>query len=142
MLDIEDFMQQYKRKIPNILLLWYVVIIFIIIILLTTNNTLKYHKYYQTEGVIVDGYLKLYVPLDKLNIIDMANGAYINKEWNGYEIVSIGQDNFELVGKIYKEVFLNIQSDKKYIENNIFKVKFLVEKKTIFEYMIDLFKGE
>lgn len=142
MLDIEDFMQQYKRKIPNILLLWYVVIIFIIIILITINNTLKYNKYYQTEGVIVDSYLKLYVPLDKLNILDIADDVYINGEWNSYKVVSIGKDNFELVGKIYKEVFLNIQNDKKYIENNVFKVKFLVEEKTIFEYIIDLFKGE
>ena len=142
MLDINNYLLKYQRKIPKILFIWFIFFTFIIIVLIIINHCFKFHSYYQVQGVVKNNLLSIYVLVDDLKDITSNHTLYIEKDKYKYTIDSIKEEIVSNNNLFYKEVLLDIDlKDKNFIDNNIVKVKFIVKEMTILEYMIDLIRG-
>lgn len=142
MLDINDCLLRYQRKIPKILLIWLILLSFIIAVLIIINNCFKFNSYYQVQGIVKDNLLSVYVLVDDLKNITGNNTVYIENDKYKYKVASMKEEIISNNTLFYKEVLLHIDlKDKNFIDNNIIKVKFIVKEMTIFEYIIDLIRG-
>lgn len=142
MLDINDYLLRYQRKIPKILLIWLILLSFIIAVLIIINNCFKFNSYYQVQGIVKDNLLSVYVLVDDLKNITGNNTVYIENDKYKYKVASMKEEIISNNTLFYKEVLLHIDlKDKNFIDNNIIKVKFIVKEMTIFEYIIDLIRG-
>ena len=142
MLDINDYLLRYQRKIPKILLIWLILLSFIIAVLIIINNCFKFNSYYQVQGIVKDNLLSVYILVDDLKNITGNNTVYIENDKYKYKVASMKEEIISNNTLFYKEVLLHIDlKDKNFIDNNIIKVKFIVKEMTIFEYIIDLIRG-
>jgi hypothetical protein len=143
MLSINEFLLEYKRKIPSILLLWTIILTFIICGLLIINKTVTINNYYHTEGIVKDKNICIYVLLKDLEKVIHNNEFYIkNKKYN-YTIRQIDEEVIVNGTYFYKELLLEINPNENIlIDNNVVDINFIVRKMTIFEYIINLIKGE
>ena len=142
MLDIKDYLLEYERKVPNILLLWSGIVVFIIIFILIINSAFKIKNYYQVEGIIKDNNLNILVPLEKTKEIIKNKAVYIDDEKYKYEVIKIDSNITEIEKNYYQSIALDIKlKDKYFVNNNIVKVQFIIEEMTILEYIYNLFKG-
>ncbi len=142
MLDINDYLLRYQRKIPKILLIWLILLSFIIAVLIIINHCFKFNSYYQVQGIVKDNLLSVYVLVDDLKNITGNNTVYIENDKYKYKVASMKEEIISNNTLFYKEVLLHIDlKDKNFIDNNIIKVKFIVKEMTIFEYIIDLIRG-
>lgn len=142
MLDINDYLLRYQRKIPKILLIWLILLSFIIAVLIIINNCFKFNSYYQVQGIVKDNLLSVYILVDDLKNITGNNTVYIENDKYKYKVASMKEEIISNNALFYKEVLLHIDlKDKNFIDNNIIKVKFIVKEMTIFEYIIDLIRG-
>lgn len=142
MLDINDYLLRYQRKIPKILLIWLILLSFIIAVLIIINNCFKFNSYYQVQGIVKDNLLRVYILVDDLKNITGNNTVYIENDKYKYKVASMKEEIISNNALFYKEVLLHIDlKDKNFIDNNIIKVKFIVKEMTIFEYIIDLIRG-
>lgn len=143
MLDINDYLLQYERKIPNILLLWTIIGAFIIIFGLIISNTVKINDYYQINGIVKDQYLSVLVSIDELKTVTENDNLYIDDIKYNYTIERIGEEIIQDSNVFYKELFLDVDlKNKNFVDNNVIKIKFIAKEKTIFKYIFDLIKGE
>lgn len=143
MLDIKDYLLEYERKIPNILVSWIVILSFIIIIGLIINSTFKIVDYYKVEGIVKNSELILVLPLKKIDYIIDNNYVYIDDKKYNYSVKSLSEDIINNNNEFYQEVILDIDlKDKNFIDNKIVSSKFIINKKTILIYIYNLFKGE
>ena len=142
MLDINDYLLRYQRKIPKILLIWLTLLSFIIAVLIIINHCFKFNSYYQVQGIVKDNLLSVYVLVDDLKNITGNNTVYIENDKYKYKVASMKEEIISNNTLFYKEVLLHIDlKDKNFIDNNIIKVKFIVKEMTSFEYIIDLIRG-
>jgi hypothetical protein len=142
MYDIKDYLLEYKRKVPNILLLWGGLLVFIITITLIINNFLKFTDYYQVEGMVQDNKLIITMPYNKVNSIINNKYVYIQNEKYKYKIENIKKDIINVGNEFYQELMIKIEfKDRKLIDNNVIEIKFIIKEMTIFEYIYNLFKG-
>lgn len=142
MLDINDYLLRYQRKIPKILLIWLTLLSFIIAVLIIINHCFKFNNYYQVQGIVKDNLLSVYILVDDLKNITGNNTVYIENDKYKYKVASMKEEIISNNTLFYKEVLLHIDlKDKNFIDNNIIKVKFIVKEMTIFEYIIDLIRG-
>ena len=142
MLDINDYLLRYQRKIPKILLIWLTLLSFIIAVLIIINHCFKFNSYYQVQGIVKDNLLSVYILVDDLKNITGNNTVYIENDKYKYKVASMKEEIISNNTLFYKEVLLHIDlKDKNFIDNNIIKVKFIVKEMTIFEYIIDLIRG-
>lgn len=143
MLDAEDYLLQYKRRKPNLLLLWLKIMAFIIIFIGIINQTFQLNEYYQLNGVVKNGDLCVLVPYEEIKKISSNSELYIDDNKYIYKISKITDEPVQDITSVYQEVFLSITlRDKDFIDNRIVKVKFIVEERTILEYIFKLLKGE
>lgn len=143
MLDIKDYLLEYKRKIPNILTLWSLLLVFIMISALIINSTFKLIDYYKVEGIVQENKLIITAPYNRVNSIINNDYIYIQNEKYKYKVESISKDIVNVGNEFYQEIILNIEfKDRELVDNNILKIKFIIKKMTIFEYIFNLFKGE
>ena len=142
MYDIKDYLLEYKRKMPNILLLWGGLLVFIITSTLIINNFLKFTDYYQVEGMVQDNKLIITMPYNKVNSIINNKYVYIQNEKYKYKIENIKKDIINVGNEFYQELMIKIEfKDRKLIDNNVIEIKFIIKEMTIFEYIYNLFKG-
>lgn len=143
MISIQDSLLEYKRKIPSILLIWMMILTFIIISLIIINQVVTIKNYYLTEGIIQDKSISIYVLVKDLDKVVDNNNLYINNKKYSYKVKEINKEIITSDTNFYKEVILSVNLDYKLlIDNNIIELKFIVKEMTIFEYIIDLIKGE
>ena len=143
MLSIENYLLEYQRKIPNILFLWMMILTFIIISLVIINQTVTIKNYYSKEALIKDKNVSIYVLLKDLDKVVDNNYLYVKNKKYSYKIKEIGNEIITDNTSFYKEVILSVNIDNRVlIDNNIIEVGFIVKEMTIFEYIIDLIKGE
>lgn len=142
MLNIRDYLLEYKRKIPNLILIWTVFLVFIITFILIINNSFKITNYYLVKGIVKDNKLNFIVSLDMKDSIIKNNYIFIGESKYKYKVDSIG-DVVQENNEFYQQVVLDIDvKNANLIENNIIESKFIVSKKTILEYIYNLIKGE
>lgn len=143
MLEIKDYLLEYKRKIPNILLIWTIILTFIIICLIIINNTVTIKSYYQVQGIVKNKSLSIYVLVEDLNKVVDNKKIYINEYEYNYKVSQISRELITNNTNFYKEIIIDVNlNDKIFIDNNIIVVKFVIKEKTIFEYIINLVRGE
>lgn len=143
MLDVEDYLLQYKRRKPNLLLLWLKILAFIIVFIGIINQTFQLNEYYQLNGVIKNGYLCILVPCDEIKKIASNHELYIDELKYTYKVTKISDSPVQDITGVYQEMFLSVVlEDKDFIDNRIVKVKFVVKERTILEYIFKLLKGE
>ena len=142
MLDINDYLERFKRKNPKILFIWMLFITFIIIMFIIINSCVTIKNYYHTEGVINNKSLNLYITQDDLNKIIHLDKLYINNLEYRYKIIEM--DNAVFVNDAYyKKIKLNVDiEDKLLINNNVIDIHFIISEMTILEYIVNLVKGE
>lgn len=142
MLDINDYLQRFKRKTPKILFIWTVFITFVIVIFIIINSCVTIKNYYSTEGMISNRSLKLYISPNDLNKIIKLNELYIDDIGYNYKIIEISETLF-VNGLYHKEIKLNVDiEDELLINNNVIDIQFIIDEMTIFEYIVNLVKGE
>ena len=142
MLDINDYLQRFKRKTPKILFIWTVFITFVIVIFIIINSCVTIKNYYSTEGMISNRSLKLYISPNDLNKIIKLNELYIDDIGYNYKIIEISETLF-VNGLYHKEIKLNVDiEDELLINNNVIDIQFIFDEMTIFEYIVNLVKGE
>lgn len=142
MLDINDYLQRFKRKTPKILFIWTVFITFIIIVFIMINSRITIKNYYRTQGVISNKSLIFYIAENDLNKVINLDKIYIDEIGYSYTIMGIGEPLF-MDNVYYKEIKLNVDiKEKLLIDNNVIDIQFIVSEMTIFEYIVNLIKGE
>lgn len=142
MLDINDYLQRFKRKTPKILFIWTVFITFIIIVLIIMNSCITIKNYYRTQGVISNKSLIFYIAENDLNKVINLDKIYIDEIGYSYTIMEIGEPLF-MDNVYYKEIKLNTRiKEKLLIDNNVIDIQFIVSEMTIFEYIVNLIRGE
>lgn len=143
MLSIENYLLEYKRKLPTMLFLWMMILTFIIISLVTINKLVTIKNYYLNEGIIKDKSIIIYVSVKDLYKVVDNNVLYINNKKYNYKIQKISKEIITDNTNFYKEITLHVNLDYKLlIDNNIVQLKFVVNEMTIFEYIVNLIKGE
>lgn len=143
MLSIENYLLEYKRKLPTMLFLWMMILTFIIISLVTINKLVTIKNYYLNEGIIKDKSVIIYVSVKDLYKVVNNSTLYINNRKYNYKIQKISEEIITNNNNFYKEITLYVNLDYKLlIDNNIVELKFIVNEMTIFEYIVNLIKGE
>ncbi|MGI6325319.1 MAG: hypothetical protein ACOXZS_05210 [Bacilli bacterium] len=108
---------------PQYLWQYISILSFLIVILSFGLYKYTYDLYYRTNGIVVindhNYYLKLYVDVDDLNKVVNSRKILIDHKEYNYQIKEISSEmlvdnNFTN----YKEVWLECQLDKKYLNNN------------------------
>lgn len=142
MLDINDYLERFKRKTPKILFIWIIFITFIIIMFIIINSCVTIKNYYRADGIINNKSLIFYITKNDLNKIIYLDKLYIDDLEYKYKIIEM--DDTVLVDNIYyKEIKLDVDiKDELLIDNNIIDVQFVINEMTIFEYIVNLVKGE
>lgn len=142
MLNIKDYLLEYERKVPNILIIWGIILAFITIFILIINYNFKIIDYYQINGIIKGGSINILVPIDRVNSIVDTDFVYVNSKRYTYKVKEISNIINEN-NNFYQNIILDINfNDKIFIENNIMEVKFIINKETILKYIYNLIKGE
>ena len=143
MQSINEFLLEYKRRIPNILLLWTIILTFIIFGLFVINKTVTINNYYHVEGIVKDKNICIYVLLKDLDKVIGNSELYISNSKYNYIISEISEETIASDTNFYKKVLLKINTkDIIFIDNNVININFIVKKMTIFEYIINLIEGE
>ena len=125
-----------QEKRPNTLLLWSIIISFIIISLIGINKFVHFNHYYLCQGVVKNGYISIYVPIDSMENIVNKNKVYINNKIYTYSIKTIKEEVLDSNLIYYQNILIDI-NDKMVVD-----VKFILSEKTIFKYVTNFIKGE
>ena len=143
MYDIKDYLLEYKRKIPHILLIWFSLLVFIITITLIINGFLKFTDYYKLDGIVKNNKLIITVPYNQVDYITNNHFVYIKNKKYKYQMENIKEEIINVGNEFYQEIMLKIDlKDRVLVDNNIIEIKFIIKEMTIFEYICNLFKGE
>lgn len=130
---------EYRKNSINMIHLnkiWLIAIIFIVTILIVLSNIITYNVYYQNVGNIIENNkLSMLVLNEDLNKVLKNEKLIIEKENFAYKIDEI--ENSTLYDNVmYKKITLDLNLNKKQnIINNVFDIKILLKKETIFKYI-------
>jgi len=133
-----------KRKIGKDIIIWTIltIIFFILSVVLVLVYKIDYKLEYEAQVLVNnDTSVIFYVKdedLDKLK----NKKLYVNNKKTNYDIKEFSKDYYITSdGKNYKQVTLKcILEDNIKINNNIIKLKFIVGKRTIMDYLVKHFK--
>ena len=140
-MDIEIFNENFQNRDINIRPYLIVVSIFttILLIIVFLNNNLE--DYYICSGKVIDDNISLIVNSEKLKEVTENEKIIIEKNIFTYNVTKIEElDNESLL----YEVILEFDRIPKhiFINNNVIEMKIIVNKMTIFDYLIKTVKGE
>lgn len=143
MLDINNYLLQYKRKLPNLKLMWFVVLVFMLVFVGIINSNFRLKDYYKTKGIVREGLLVVPVSFDNVKDLVSSKFIYLDDNEYSYKIIEINDDFIQEGNEIYQNIFLSIETKgKRFIDNQVFEIKFVIKEMTILEYIYCLFKGE
>ena len=141
-MDIEIFQKSFQTRDIDIKPYLIVVSIFMLFLLIIIFLNNKIEDYYICNGRVVDKKMIIVIEKDRLNDITENKKIIIERNIFTYKIEKIN----EVINNnsIYYEVFLDFDRipDHLFIDNNIIEVKFIVNKITVFDYLIKTLKGE
>lgn len=141
-MNIEIFQKSFQIREINYKPYLLVVSIFItiILIIILQNNNLE--DYYVCDGKVIDNNLLIMVNSENLESITNNKKIKIERNIFTYKVNKI---NEVIYGDLlYYEVILELNKipEHLFINNNIIKVKIIINKTTIFDYLIKTTKGE
>lgn len=141
-MNLKTFQKSFQNREINIKPYVIVVSIFISILLTVVflNNNLE--DYYIVNGKVIDNKIVIIINNEELDKITKNKELKIERNIFTYKIDRIS--NFDNLDYLYDEVVLDIDDiPKEYlIENNYIKLKIIVNRTTIFDYLIKTLKGE
>lgn len=118
------------------------IILFVFILLIIYSFNKNYEKYYTVVGCYNDSNVSLYVEIDKINSIIKNNYLLIDNKKYEYIVYSIDEEIINDNNKNYQKVNIKLNLDDKYrINNYLFEVKILKERKKVILYLKDILKG-
>ncbi len=138
-IDIKDYTQLYmnKKSFPS-----FYGIIFLMIVIISLGF-LKIDRYYELEGYVLEDLVVVNVDLDQLSKLNQNNILYIENRKYEYSIYDYEEEIMEYNMHFYKRVRIQINLDEKWnYDYNIIKIKFQIDKKTIFGLAFEKMKGE
>lgn len=141
-MNIEIFNESFQNRDVNIKPYLIVVSIFISILLIIVFLNNKLEDYYICSGKVIDDNISLIVDSENLKNVTENEKIIIERNIFTYKVTKINEINnndlllYEVIlefDKIPKHLFIN---------NNIIELKIIVNKMTIFDYLIKTIKGE
>ena len=141
-MDIEIFQKNFQIREINIKPYLIVVSIFITILLMIVFLNNRIEDYYICNGKILDKKVIIYVDKDNLKSITENKEIKIERNIFTYKAEKIEEINND--NSIYYKITLELVRipEHIFIDNNIIEVKIIVNKMTIFDYLIKTLKGE
>ena len=131
-LDIEIILK--KQKYHMIYNFGWILLI-VLFVFIYVSCIYSYKKYYVINGVMENGFMKLFVELDDIKYITNNDILKTNSVAYKYHIKEIGEDLYVDNSFInYKYIYLKV--DNLYnIDNYVYEIKLLKEEKKIIEYL-------
>lgn len=141
-MELESFQRSFKNYEINIMPYISVVSVFvgIILVILLLNNNLE--DTFLTKAIVEDNKVNIVVSIDDLDKVVNNKKIIIEKDIFTYRVNKI--ENVVYQDNIYKSVILDIYKlgQDKLINNNVIDLKIIINKMTIFDYLVKTLKGE
>ena len=141
-MDIEIFQKSFQIRDINIKPYFIVVSIFITFILMIVFFNNKIEDYYICNGKVLDQKVIIYVNNEELKKITENEKIIIERNIFTYKVEKIN----EVINNNTTYYELTLEFDRipnhLFINNNIVELKFIVNRMTIFDYLIKTLKGE
>ena len=141
-MNIETFQQSFQIRDINIKPYITVASIFMIIILVITLFNYDLEDYYICNGKVIDSKLSLIVNNEELTNITENKEIMIERNIFTYKVDTIKE--VININSLYYEVIIELNKipEHLFIENNIIKLNIIINKTTIFDYLIKTVRGE
>ena len=141
-MNIEVFQKSFQIREINYKPYLIVVSIFITILLIIVLLNNKLEDYYICQGRVIDNNLSIIVSSDDLENITKNKKLKLERNIFTYKTVKINEVIYQ--NSLYYEVILELNKipEHLFVENNIISVKIVINKTTIFDYLIKTAKGE
>lgn len=138
-MNLETFQKNFRINDINIKPYLIVVSILLSIILIIIFFNYKLEDYYICYGKVIDNKVKVSVKYENLERITNNKQIIIERHVFTYKVVEIKEINESLYYELtleFNKVPTNI-----FIDNNIIKIKVIINKTTIFDYFIKTLRG-
>ena len=141
-MNIEVFQKSFQIREINYKPYLIVVSIFITIILAIVLLNNKLEDYYISNGKVVDNNLSFIVSTEELDYITKNKKIIIERNIFTYKINKINEVIYN--NSLFYEVILEFNKipEHLFIDNNIIEAKVIINKTTIFDYLLKTAKGE
>ena len=141
-MNIETFQQSFQVREINYKFYLIVVSIFISILLVIVLLNNKLEDYYISNGKVVDNNLSFIVSTEELDYITKNKKIIIERNIFTYKVNKINEVMY--ANSLYYEVIIELNKipEDLFINNNVIKTKIIINKTTIFDYLIKTAKGE
>ena len=141
-MNIEAFQKSFQIREINYKPYLLVVSIFILILLIIVLLNNKLEDYYISNGKVVDNDLSFIVNSEEVDYITKNKQLKIERNIFTYKVKKINDVMYG--NSLYYEVIVELNKipEDLFINNNIIKVKIIINKTTIFDYLIKTAKGE
>ena len=141
-MDIEIFQKNFQIRDIDIKPYLIVVTIFMAIILMIIFLNNKIEDYYICNGKVINQKVIVIVSYEELNKITDNKKIKIERDIFTYNIEKINEVMNN--NSLYYELTLEFDRIPKhlFIDNNIIELRFIINKMTIFDYLIKTLKGE
>ncbi len=141
-MDIVVFQKSFQTRDINIKPYLIVVSIFIVFLLLLLFFNNKLEDYYISNGKVLNQKVIVVVNSEELKKITDNKKIKIERNIFTYKVEKINEVNNN--NFMYYEVTLEFDRipEHLFIDNNIIELRFIINKMTIFDYLIKTLKGE
>ena len=141
-MNLELFQKNFQIRDIDIKPYLIVVSIFLSIILIIVLLNNKLEDYYVCSGKVIDEQLVIIVNSEDLNKITENDEIKIERNIFTYKVNKIDEVIYN--GSVFYELTLEFDKIPKhlFINNNIIQVRIIINKTTIFDYLIKTTKGE
>ena len=113
------------------------IIIIIFIVLIVISLKIEISKKFQCYGLYYDNILSLKINSELSDKLKKSEYIIFKNQKNNFEIKEYG--NYEILNnEVYQEI--NLIVDNKFYDNEVGLVEFYYDKKSVFKYILDLFK--
>lgn len=142
-MNIETFQQSFQVREINYKSYLLVVSIFISILLIIVLLNNKLEDYYISSGKVIDNNKLIFIVSgEELEYITKNKQIIIERNIFTYKVNKINEVTY--ANSLYYEVIIEFNKipEDLFINNNIIKIKIVINRTTIFDYLIKTTKGE
>lgn len=141
-MEITEFQKSFKNneiKLKTYILVVSILLSILLIIIFFNNNL---EDYYISKATVKDKKINIVVGIDDLEKITNNKKIKIKNNIFTYKIEKM--EDLLYINDAYKSIYLEVDNltDEILIENNNFEVKIVINKETIFSYLLKTLKGE
>ncbi len=137
MIDINDYKLEFQRRTAKLSRIWLLLLIFIVIGFIIINSLFKYYDCLIVQSEYQDKYLNSYILTSDIDKIIKNNRLIIEEKTFAYRVSDISKDNYFINNNYYKLVKLEI-NNKNIKENQVIKIKIILNKTSITNYLYKL----